>query len=125
VETVWLTATIWTGLALAASVVSLWLGLSIALTEIFAGSVGGNALGLQTTPWLDFLVGFGSVLLTFLAGAEIDPESFRRHLKPSPAIGAVAFLFPFLGALVAGWDLSVVEIAGIPSRPLRSEESTR
>jgi len=117
-ENVWLVAASWIGLAMVASMVSIRIGLSVALVEIAVGVVGGNFLGLQTAPWIDFLASFGSILLTFLAGAEIDPESFKRHLKPSLAIGAVGFLFPFLGAmafayLVAGWDLRAAQIAGV------------
>jgi len=118
VDNVWLVAAFWMGLALVASLISIRIGLSVALVEIAVGVVAGNSLGLHTTPWIDFLASFGAILLTFLAGAEIDPESFRRNLKASLAIGGVSFLFPFLGALafayfVAGWDLRAAEIAGI------------
>jgi Kef-type K+ transport system membrane component KefB len=73
---------------------------------------------IQTNSWINFLAGFGSVLLTFLAGAEIDPTSFRRHLKASLVIGAVGFLAPFLGAFAIAfwgvhWHLQAAEIAGI------------
>ena len=117
-ENVWLMAALWMALALAASMISVRIGLSVALVEIAVGVFGGNVLDLHTTPWIDFLASFGSVLLTFLAGAEIDPASFRKHLKPSLAIGVVSFLFPFLGALafaylVAGWDLRAAEIAAV------------
>ena len=117
-ESLWFTAALWVALALAASLISIRMGLSVALVEIGVGVLGGNFLGLHTTPWTDFLASFGAVLLTFLAGAEIDPASFRRHLKPSLAIGFVSFLFPFLGALafayyVVGWDLRAAEIAGV------------
>jgi Kef-type K+ transport system membrane component KefB len=106
------------GLALLASLISIRLGISVALAEIFVGVLGGNFLGFHTTPWIDFLATFGSGLLTFLAGAEIDPESFKRHLTPSLVIGSVGFLFPFAGTtafarLVAGWDMRAAEIAGI------------
>ena len=117
-DNVWLIAAIWMALALAASLVSIRLGISVALIEIVAGVLAGNFLGLQTNDWIDFLAGFGSVLLTFLAGAEIDPGSLRRHLRPSLAIGVVSFLFPFLGVFavafwVLGWPLPGAEIAGI------------
>lgn len=117
-DNIWLTASIWIALALAASLISIQIGLSVALAEIAVGVVGGNFLGLHSTPWTDFLASFGSVLLTFLAGAEIDPVSFRKHLKPSLVIGTAGFLFPFLGAaafayFVANWDLRAAEIAGI------------
>ncbi|MBA3688028.1 MAG: cation:proton antiporter [Chloroflexi bacterium] len=111
-------AAAWVGLALLASLVSIRLGISVALIEIALGVVGGNVLGLGTTSWIDFLALFGSVLLTFLAGAEIDPSALRRHLGRALAIGSVSFALPaaaaFLFALVvAGWDLHAAEIAGI------------
>lgn len=117
-ENPWFTASLWVALALAASLISIRVGLSVALMEIGVGVIGGNFLGLHTTPWADFLASFGAILLTFLAGAEIDPASFRKHLKPSLFIGTAGFLFPFLGAMafayyVAGWDLHSAQIAGI------------
>ncbi len=117
-ENVWFIASAWMGLALLASLISIRLGISVALVEIFVGVLGGNFLGFHTTPWIDFLATFGSGLLTFLAGAEIDPDSFKRHLAPSLVIGSLGFFFPFVGAgvfayLLAGWDLRAAEIAGI------------
>lgn len=117
-DNIWFIAALWMGAALIASFISIRLGISVALVEIFLGVIGGNYLGFHTTPWIDFFASFGSVLLTFLAGAEIDPDSFRKHLKPSLAIGSISFLIPFVGALafayfVAHWDLRAAEIAGI------------
>jgi Kef-type K+ transport system membrane component KefB len=108
----------WMAIALAASLVSIRLGVSVALIEIGFGVIAGNFGGLHTSPWIDFLATFGSGLLTFLAGAEIDPESLRRHLKMSLTIGVVSFVVPFVCAFafayyVAGWDLHAAEIAGI------------
>jgi len=118
VESPWLTGALWIGLALAASLISIRAGISVALIEIGLGVVGGNFLGLTPTGWIDFLAGFGSLLLTFLAGAEIDPAALRKHWKPSLGIGAVSFLGPFLGtwafsAWVLGWDPNASKIAGI------------
>ncbi len=79
-ENIWFIAATWMGIALLASPISIRLGISVALVEIFLGVLAGNYLHFQTTPWIDFLASFGSVLLMFLAGAEIDPESFRKHL---------------------------------------------
>src|SRR5205823_8708500 len=86
--------------------------------EIAVGILAGNFLGLQTNEWVNFLASLGSLLLTFLAGAELEPQALRRHLKESMSIGLVSFLFPFLGAMayayfVAGWPLPQAEIAGI------------
>lgn len=117
-DSVWLVAATWVGLALAASVISLRLGVSVALVELLVGFLGGNALGLQPNDWVNVLAGLGAILLTFLAGAEIDPEALRKHLKPSVAIGGASFLAPFLGAwafaqLVLGWTPPAAQIAGV------------
>jgi len=113
-----LVAALWIGLALVASLASIRVGVSVALIEIAMGVIGGNVLGIQTTPWIDFLASFGAVLLTFLAGAEIDPQSLRRHLRPSLVIGGVSFAVPFIAAFlvayrVLGWTLPASEIAGL------------
>src|SRR6266852_729792 len=117
-ENIWFVAAAWMALALIASVISIRLGISVALVEMYIRVIGGNFLGFHTTPWIDFLATFGSGLLTFLAGAEIDPESLRKQLKPSLVIGGVSFLLPFLGAVafahyVVGWELRAAQIAGI------------
>ena len=117
-DNVYFVAAAWMGLALAASLISIWLGISVALVEIFVGVLAGNFLGLTTNPWIDFLAAFGSGLLTFLAGAEIDPASLRRHLKASLTVGVVSFAAPFAAAFaftyfVAGWRLQAAEIAGV------------
>ena len=61
---------------------------------------------------------FGAGLLTFLAGAEIDPESLYAHWRASLTIGIISFLVPFLGSWafaywVAGWNYHGSLIAGI------------
>lgn len=117
-DSTYLIAALWMGLALLASLVSIRIGVSVALIEIAMGVIGGNFLGLRATPWIDFLAAFGAVLLTFLAGAEIDPDSLRRHLRVSLAIGAISFALPFAAAFavadfVLGWSLQASEIAGL------------
>ena len=117
-DNVWLVAAIWIGIALAASLLSIRLGISVALIEILLGVLGGNLLNLQTMPWIDFLAGLGAVVLTFLAGAEIEPAAFKRNLKASLTIGILSFLLPFLGAWLftyyaAHWEMRAALIAGI------------
>jgi Kef-type K+ transport system membrane component KefB len=117
-ENVWFIAAAWMGLAFVASIVSIRIGISVALLEILAGVIAGNFLGFQPSEWINFLATFGAGLLTFLAGAEIDPQSLRAHLRASLIIGAVSFLVPFLGAWaftywVSGWDYHGALIAGI------------
>ncbi len=113
-----LIAALWIGLALVASLVSIRLGISVALVEIAVGVAAGNLVGLATTPWIDFLAAFGAILLTFLAGAEIEPAALRRHLHPSLVIGSISFALPAVAAfLIAyvglGWSLPASEIAGL------------
>jgi Kef-type K+ transport system membrane component KefB len=114
----WLVASFWVALALAAGLISVRTAISVSLLEIAMGVIGGNVFHLHTTDWTNFLAGFGAILLTFMAGAEINPDSLRKHLRPSLAIGFVGFLFPFLGAWAfarwgAHWDPRAAQIAGI------------
>ena len=114
----WLQAALWMGLALAATLLSVRIAISIALLEIMVGVIGGNFLPLQRTEWVNFLAGFGSILLTFLAGAEVEPSILRKKFKESFGIGFLSFLMPFLGAMayayyIAGWTFPQSAIAGI------------
>jgi Kef-type K+ transport system membrane component KefB len=123
-ENIWFIAAFWMGLALVASLISIRLGISVALIEILVGVIVGNmhtagqAPLLHTTEWTNFLAMLGSGVLTFLAGAEIDPTSLRANLRASLSIGVMSFLLPFLGVwlfaqLVLGWPMKQAWIAGI------------
>jgi len=105
-------------LILLASMASVELGLSVALIEIALGVIAGNVLGLHTTPWLDFLASFAGIVLTFLAGAEVDVALMREKLKESLLIGGVSFAAPFFGAwafaqYVLGWPIATAQLTGI------------
>ena len=95
-------AAIWLGMALFASTVSIRIAVPVALVEIVVGALAGNIPGISqhvSQPgFVTFLAGVGSLVLTFLAGAESDPVSLRGHWKASLSIGFVSFLLPFLGA---------------------------
>jgi len=100
------------------SLISVETGISVALIEIMLGVIGGNFLNISPTPWLAFLAGFGGILLTFLAGAEVDLLILREKAKESLFIGGISFVAPFLGAIaycywVAHWTLSASIIGGI------------
>ncbi len=117
-ENVWLASAVWLGLALLASVISIRLAMSVALIEIIVGIAAGNLIGLEITQWVNFLAGFGAIILTFLAGTEIDSGVVRKHLGASVGIGVVSFAAPYLGVLlyaryVAGWTWPEAQIAGI------------
>jgi Kef-type K+ transport system membrane component KefB len=92
----WDTAAIWMGMALLASLISVRIGISVALVEICVGIVGGNVLAIQPTPWIASLAGFGSVVLTFLAGAEIDLAVMKNKWKETLGIGLASFAVPCL-----------------------------
>lgn len=113
-----LIATILGAFVLLASVVSVELGISVAIIEIGFGVLAGNFLGVTTTPWMDFIASFASIVLTFLAGAEVDPQVLREKWRPSVLIGGLSFGLPFVGValfayFVAGWNLQQSQIAGI------------
>jgi Kef-type K+ transport system membrane component KefB len=101
-----------------ASMISVELGLSVALIELGLGVVVGNVFSLDPDQdWLVFVASFASIVLTFLAGAEIDPDDFRERLGASVSIGIVSFLGPFVVAgLVAygvlDWSAKASLIAG-------------
>ncbi|MEM3085776.1 MAG: cation:proton antiporter [Halobacteria archaeon] len=106
--------------ALAASFVSFRLGVSVAIAEIVMGMLLGSVPGLSPAghDWLPFLAGLGSLFLTFLAGAEIDPDAFRARWKASTLIGVASFGAPFLGAWwfsegFLGWTRAASLLAGV------------
>jgi Kef-type K+ transport system membrane component KefB len=125
-ENTWFLAALWTGLALAATLLAIWFKVSTALSEIVVGTVaqfivvvlfGGAGLGAQT-PWIGFLAGTGAIVLTFLAGAEIDPAVFRVKWKEATVVGLVSFFAPFLGSAVVayyllGWAPMAAWLAGV------------
>ena len=125
-ENTWFLAALWVGLALVATLLAIWFRVSTALSEIAVGTVaqlivvlliGGAGLRAQT-PWIGFLAGTGAIVLTFLAGAEIDPAVFRVKWKEATVVGFVSFLAPFLGSAavayyVLGWEPMAAWLAGV------------
>src|SRR3989442_6143472 len=97
------TATILAALILVASIVSVEFGISVAIIEIGLGVVGANLLALRPTPWIDFIGTFAGIVLTFLAGAEVDRTLLRREWKPALLIGGLSFLLPFIGVALFAW----------------------
>jgi Kef-type K+ transport system membrane component KefB len=123
---VWSLAALWLGLALVATLLSIWLGVATALSEIVVGTVAqlligafvGKALLGTSEPWVTFLSGTGAIVLTFLAGAELDPGVLRTKWKETAGIGLVGFFAPFLGCAafafyVLGWTGPSSWLAGV------------
>ena len=112
------TATILAALILVAAIVSVEFGISVAIIEITLGVAGSSLFGLRPTPWIDFIGSFAGIVLTFMAGAEVDRQLLRREWKPVILIGGLSFLLPFVAVgvfanYVAGWNIRQSEIAGV------------
>jgi len=122
----WALAALWLGLALGATMLSIWLRIATALSEIVVGTVaqlilgaaiGGAVLGTHED-WITVLSGAGAIILTFLAGAELDPKILRREWKEATAVGIAGFAGPFLGCAalahyVLGWAVLPSWLAGV------------
>ncbi len=119
-------AALWMGLALVATFLGSRLKVSNALMEIGVGVaagfvatrfIGPDALGAHL-PWLGFIASTGAVMLTFLAGAELDVDTMRRKWKEVSVVGLVSFAAPFFGCaaiarFVLGWSVEASWLAGI------------
>ncbi|MBN2132731.1 MAG: cation:proton antiporter [Sedimentisphaerales bacterium] len=125
-EQIFATASLWLGLAVISAIVAYHLRISIALVEICVGVVtAAVAAHLGRTEdlgsnqeWLRFLASSGAVLLTFLAGAELEAEVIRRKLKEVTVVGLVGFFAPFLGCTAIahyalGWGLRASLLCGV------------
>jgi Kef-type K+ transport system membrane component KefB len=111
-------ASLLTGTILLASTVSIEIGISVALIELLLGVVVGNAFHLDVPTWLSFVGSFAGIVLTFLAGAEVDVPQFRQEWRASLSIGLVSFFAPFavVGLLcfyALDWSRRQAEIGGL------------
>ena len=125
-ENVWVLAAVWVGLALIATLLAIWFKISTALTEIIVGTAAQLVIGTffvhfelgGKTNWIGFLAGTGAIVLTFLAGAELDPKIFRTKWKEATAIGLVGFFGPFFGCAaiayyILHWTVRSSWLAGV------------
>jgi Kef-type K+ transport system membrane component KefB len=123
---IFFTATIWLFLAVLATVLANKLKISMALIEICIGALAGYVCShyfiadvLKTNEeWLRFIASTGAILLTFLAGAELEPSVLKAKRKEVLIVGIVGFLMPFLGAAAAAkfilhWEFRASLLAGI------------
>jgi Kef-type K+ transport system membrane component KefB len=117
---------VWLGLAIFSAVIAYHLKISIALIEICVGVAAAAVAGYYglteelgaNQEWLRFLAASGAVLLTFLAGAELDPVVMRKKLTEVTVVGLMGFFAPFLGCAalayyIIGWDFQASCLAGI------------
>lgn len=117
-DNIWFQSALWMALALLAATGSLFITISAALFEIIVGAIAGNTLGLPLTDWINYVASVGAVVLTFLAGTDIDPHVVKRNLGSSVTIGLMGFVAPYLGCLLLaryglGWSWPEAQIGGI------------
>lgn len=125
-EQIFTIAALWLGLAVISAIIAYHLRVSIALVEICVGVIAAAVAGFfgksdtlgSELEWLRFLAASGAVLLTFLAGAELEPEVIRKKLKEVSVVGLVGFLAPFLGCAaiaryVLNWNLQASLLCGV------------
>ncbi|MGQ9745500.1 MAG: cation:proton antiporter [Dissulfurimicrobium sp.] len=125
-EHIFTIAALWLGLAVLSALIAYHLRVSIALVEICVGVVAaavsgyfwkGDVLG-SDSEWLRFLAASGAVLLTFLAGAELEPEVIRKKLKEVTVVGLIGFFAPFIGCTVIAryvldWNIQASLLCGV------------
>ncbi|MGD0168572.1 MAG: cation:proton antiporter [Smithella sp.] len=125
-NSIYILASFWFFAAVLSTILANRLKISIALMEIIVGAVIGFAtfqFGLfdklsLNADWLKFCTGVGAILLTFLAGAELNPDSMKSKIKEVSVIGSIGFFAPFTGcSLIAyyliGWNLQASLLCGI------------
>jgi len=110
-------AAVLAAVVLLASMLSVELGVTVALLELTLGVVAGNIFEIGSQEWLEFIAAFASIVLTFLAGMEVDPAYMRRRLEASVGIGVSSFAGPFVVVSLAtyfllDWTLKASLIAG-------------
>jgi len=122
----WALSALWVGLALIATLLAIWFKVATALSEIIVGTVAQLVIGaflgsgglLASTQWVTYLAGTGAIVLTFLAGAELEPTIFRTKWREAVLVGLAGFFGPFLcctlvGHYVLGWTVRSSWLCGV------------
>jgi len=113
-EQIYTVAALWLGLAVISAILAYHMRVSIALVEICVGILAGTMGNFIIhkdflevgSEWVRFLSSSGAVLLTFLAGAELQPDVLKKKWKEVSVVGLMGFLAPFLGcSAIAYWLL--------------------
>lgn len=122
----WVLSALWVGLALIATLLAIWFRVATALSEIVVGTVAQLVIGaylgtgglLSSTQWVTYLAGTGAIVLTFLAGAELDPVIFKTKWREAVLVGMAGFIGPFLGCTfvghyILGWSMRSSWLCGV------------
>ncbi|ACI21370.1 cation:proton antiporter [Thermodesulfovibrio yellowstonii] len=119
-----LQASFWFLLALISTIIATKLRLATALTEIAVGAIASLAItgtGIsigENDLWIKFIASVGAIMLTFLAGAELEPDVLKSRWKETMGIGLIAFIAPFLGCTavahyILGWSAKASWLTGV------------
>jgi Kef-type K+ transport system membrane component KefB len=123
---IYIVAAFWFLSALLSTIISNRLKISNALMEIIIGAIIGfiafkinmtDKLSLDAD-WMKFIAGIAAIMLTFLAGSELNPDSLKSKFKEITIVGLVGFLAPFIGAtliayFILHWGLQSSLLTGI------------
>jgi Kef-type K+ transport system membrane component KefB len=122
----WVLSALWVGLALIATLLAIWFRVATALSEIIVGTVAQLVIGaflgsgglLASTQWVTYLAGTGAIVLTFLAGAELEPTIFKTKWREALLVGMAGFFGPFLGCTlvghyILGWSMRSSWLCGV------------
>ena len=68
--------------------------------------------------WMKFIAGVAAIMLTFLAGSELNPDSLKSKFREITVVGLVGFFAPFIGAsliayFILDWGLRPSLLTGI------------
>ncbi|MCU0473714.1 MAG: cation:proton antiporter [Bacteroidales bacterium] len=123
---IYLLAAFWFLASVISTIIANRVRISMALMEIIVGALigyiafrSGNLGKLSLdADWMKFLAGVAAIMLTFLAGSELNPDSLKSKFKEISIVGLVGFFAPFTGAsLVAyyllDWNLKASLLTGI------------
>jgi Kef-type K+ transport system membrane component KefB len=124
--TMFVVASVWLGLAVVSTILANRLKISMALMEITVGAIAGFIFAKYFNPnfmqansdWIKFIASTGAVVLTFLAGAELDYHTIKDTFKEVTVVGFIGFLSPFIGCTliayyILGWSYQSSLLAGV------------
>jgi len=123
---IYVVAAFWFLAALISTIIANRLKISMALMEIIIGvTIGFVAFKTGFTEklaldadWMKFIAGLAAIMLTFLSGSELNPDSLKTKFKEITIVGLVGFFAPFIGATLIAfffldWGLRPSLLTGI------------
>ncbi|MDR3223170.1 MAG: cation:proton antiporter [Methanobrevibacter sp.] len=102
---------------LISALISIRLGITVAVIEVIFGILSGNLGFLTPQSWMLYIATFGGVLITFLTGLEIDNSFMKDNFGKIFITGFLSFFIPFtlvslFSYFIINWSLPVSLLAG-------------